>query len=77
MTLAGLLASVCQRHGIPPRNVIGPQRRKAYVVARKEFCRAAMDLGKWSSPQIGSFLGGRDHTSVLYLAGRVKKGSVE
>lgn len=69
--MAGLLASICQRHGIPPRTVTGPQRGKQAVTARKEFCRAAVDLGTWSTTQIGRFLN-RDHTSVLYLAGRLK-----
>lgn len=73
MTMAGLLASVCQRHGVPVRSVIGPLRHKELVLARKEFCRAALDLGRWSSPQIGAFLGGRDHSSILYLAGRLAR----
>ena len=71
MTMAGLLASICQRHGVSVQHARGRLRYRQYVDVRKEFCRAAVDLGTWSTPQIGRFLN-RDHTSVLYLAGRLK-----
>lgn len=75
VTMAGLLRSVCNRNGVVPSEVRGPSRFKELVAARKEFVRAAISAGKWSSVQIGMFLGDRDHTSILYLAGRIKRKS--
>ena len=75
VTMAGLLRSVCERHRVAPMEVSGPCRFRELVAARKDFVRLAVSAGKWSSVQIGRFLGGRDHTSILYLAGRTKRKS--
>lgn len=75
VTMAVLLRDVCEAHRVRASGVIGPGRFKEIVDARKDFVRRAMTAGKWSSVQIGRFLGGRDHTSILYLAGRTNRKS--
>lgn len=73
VTMAGMLRGVCARHGVDVQPVLGPCRFKELVAARREFVVNAISVGKWSSVQIGRFLGNRDHTSILYLAGRTKR----
>ena len=48
------------------KDVIGPFRYREYVKARAEI---AMYLRSrhWSFPQIGKFLGDRDHTTIMNL----------
>ncbi len=50
----------------------GRRRTPDLTAARKEFCKMVEAEKRWSLPQIGRFLGGRDHTSILQLLGRKK-----
>jgi hypothetical protein len=59
---------VAQEHGIDVRWLLGSTRVKAVVKARHELYwhlyRAG--AGEWSTPKIGEWCGGKDHTSVLF-----------
>jgi chromosomal replication initiation ATPase DnaA len=67
-----VLADVSERHGVDPYDITGPSRLREIVHARQEVAwkvRKAQDaLGKprFSLPQIGTWLGGRDHTTILH-----------
>jgi chromosomal replication initiation ATPase DnaA len=67
-----VLADVSERHGVAPYDITGPSRLREIVHARQEVAwkvRKAQDaLGKprFSLPQIGTWLGGRDHTTILH-----------
>lgn len=73
---AAVAATIARRHGISTAILLAPNmvpgsRRPTPARARRELFRALRDHG-WSSPEIGDFVGGRDHSTVL--AG-LRKGS--
>jgi hypothetical protein len=61
-----IFTEICLRRGVHPRDVMGRTRPRKLVACRaKIYVRLKRDLG-WCLPQIGKFLGGRDHTTVLH-----------
>lgn len=72
LTMALICEKVATTHEVRVSDIRGPSRLKHIVAARKEACRLMLAEG-FSSPMVGRFLGKRDHTSVLYLAGRLGK----
>lgn len=61
-----IVKEVCEKHGITFGQVLGRQRSQPIVKARFEaYFRLSEETGL-SLPQIGRFLGGKDHTSVLH-----------
>jgi len=68
-----LAAFVAKRHGISVKDLLGRARHPHLHAARVELYRA-LRAQDWSFPSIGKFVGGRDHTSILYaLAPKEKK----
>lgn len=61
-----LLAQVAYAHGYSPIDVKSYRREQPLVACRHEVCWQLKTQTTWSLPQIGKFLGGRDHTSVLF-----------
>ena len=67
-----MLAEVSTRHGVSPDDIIGPQRFRDIAHARQEVAwqvRQAHDAfgnPRFSLPQIGTWLGGRDHTTIIH-----------
>jgi chromosomal replication initiation ATPase DnaA len=68
-TLARLMAHVASRHRVHMGAMQGRSRSGHLTEARCEFIRLAR-LAGYSTTQIGDSLGRRNHTTVLYLAGR-------
>lgn len=72
--LAGLsthLHIVAHDFGVSEAALRGPSRMRDLSKIRQEFCLRAHVLG-YSTPEIGRVLN-RDHTSVLYLLGRLER----
>lgn len=66
---------ICRKHDITLNELRGASRSRHYTVARKEFSVICTEkLGK-SSPEIGHYLGGRDHTTILYYIGATARGA--
>lgn len=62
-----------KRYGIPYGSIVSRTRDRAVVVARKEVAKKIYEMGIFSTPEIGRILGGRDHTSILYYIGSLKR----
>lgn len=60
-----IVKAVCESHGIPIDEVMGPSRYKSIVKCRRACCQELLRLGL-SSVEVGRVMG-RDHTSVLSL----------
>ena len=73
-SLHTMLEEIARCHGATVNQLRGPMRRKNFVLARAEFCRAAVDAGHWSTVVIGRVLN-RDHTTVLHHAGRLARNA--
>lgn len=63
-----ILAAVACCHGLAVSDLTGPSRRPHVVAARQEAMRRlrAEAWRRFSMPEIGRMLGGRDHTTVLH-----------
>lgn len=67
--LAQILRNTCAQSGCSEDDLCGPQRHAVFVEARSYFAWVAREAG-YSLAQIGSALGGRDHTTALNLVRR-------
>ena len=68
--LKHILIGVCVKYGLTRAEVKSKRRTRNLIPARQEFCYRAVMETPASMPQIGRFLGGRDHTTVLHAARR-------
>ena len=71
-SLASLLETVAAEHGVTVDALRGRGRMKPLPRIRQEFCLRALETKNFSSTQLGRALN-RDHTSVLYLLGRLER----
>ena len=65
-SFAQLLANYAAQRGISVRDLCGRDRRKFISEPRQDFMLLAYEAERWSLPQIGRWLGGRDHTTILH-----------
>lgn len=78
-TLSALILRVSEQTDVPIDTLKGPRREKHIARARQLFMYRAHKRG-FSTPQVGRFLGDRDHTTVLCGIRRieaVKRGEVQ
>jgi hypothetical protein len=69
--LRALVEYAAQEAGCTLAEMLGPSRRRPVVGCRQAAMRAGLDAG-FSSTQVGLAFN-RDHTTVLYAAGRIKR----
>ena len=63
-TMREIAAEVCARHGITLAELTGPSRCRRFAHPRQEFMALAYKLEHTTTPMIGRFLGGRDHSTI-------------
>lgn len=68
LTMREIAAAMCAKHGVTLDSLKARGGPTKIRDARQEFMYLAHIEGKYSSPQVGAFLGGRDHTTILYGA---------
>jgi chromosomal replication initiation ATPase DnaA len=61
-----ILLAVAIRHGLTIEELTGPGQFREVAWPRQEAMWLMYKTGRYSLPQIGRYLGGRDHTTVLY-----------
>ena len=61
-----ILAAVAQHYKLDEKELIGRSRRRAVSVPRQLCMYLIREETDASLPQIGEFLGGRDHTTVMH-----------
>ena len=61
-----ILAAVAQHYKLDEKDLIGRSRRRAVSVPRQLCMYLIREETDASLPQIGEFLGGRDHTTVMH-----------
>jgi len=72
-SVANLITVAALQHGLKAEDLVGPSRRRSVTAARKHAVKLAMSHCPWMSlTQLGVVFK-RDHTTILYLAGRVKR----
>lgn len=80
-TIADVLERACLAAGVGWTHVVGPKRAPSLTKGRAAAAQAlrAIDAGegrRLSFEEIGLILGGRDHTTVLYYCGALKRQAV-
>lgn len=72
VSLNDILGVISEQRHVPRSKIIGPRRYAEYTAPRQEFCYFAREFTNVSTPRIGAFLGGRDHTTVIHAVSAVK-----
>ena len=68
-----ILDNVARFYGLTEKNLKSPSRRKEFVKPRQIVMYLLKEMLDCSYPAIGRRLGGRDHTTIIYGYGKVKK----
>jgi len=61
-----ILEIVCRATGITEKEMLSKSRERRIVIPRQVFCWLAAKYTNTSLVDIGSFLGGKHHTSIMY-----------
>jgi hypothetical protein len=64
--IADVAADVARAHGVCLADVCGPSRLRHLVRARQAVMHRLVHVDRFAVSEIGRFLGGRDHTTVLH-----------
>lgn len=68
-----ILEAVAQEFNLSVSELKGPRRTRRISVPRQMAMYLLRDVAQLSFPQIGEFLGGRDHTTVMHGAAKIEK----
>lgn len=60
-------AAVAETWGVPFATLAGPVRTRYVSRARASLCQELRTRTPMSLAEIGAYLGGRDHTTILHL----------
>lgn len=71
-SLSGILLAVSAHYGVSITDLKSARRHKRLILPRHVFCYLAATATRKSLPQIGAFLGDRDHTTVLHAVRKIK-----
>lgn len=66
VSMASIIAEVADTYGFSIEELKGPGRTKGISNARQHAMWMMAQQDHLSLPQIGRFLGGRDHTTILH-----------
>ena len=72
-TIRNIVAEVAAFHTITADHILSPNRKHGIVRPRQIACYLAKNLTKLSLSQIGTRIGGRDHTTVLHSIQKVER----
>jgi len=70
-----ILRAVCTYYSVKSNDIKGKRRTKELVLPRQVAMYLIKDLTKTPLMSIGEFLGGRDHTTIIYGVEKVEKES--
>lgn len=65
-TMASILDQIAEQYGVSVADLRGPDRTKAISTARQHAMWLMAQQPHLSLPQIGRYLNGRDHTTILH-----------
>ena len=66
ITMADIIRRIAEKHGLKVSDLKSDTHRRSVAWPRQEAMYEAYVTGRWSLGQIGSALGGRDHTTILH-----------
>ncbi|MEP0815365.1 MAG: chromosomal replication initiator protein DnaA [bacterium] len=75
--ITGIISTVCEYFNLNSKLLLSPNRTKKVAFARQITMYLAREHTNLSLAQIGSELGGRDHSTVIYACEKIRKEMVE
>ena len=72
VTLQLILDVVADHFHVSPDDIISSKRQSEIVMPRQIVMYLCRDTGKFSLKNIGKFLGGRDHTTIIHGADKIE-----
>lgn len=73
ISIATIQKEVCRYYGISHTDLIGSKRKQDLVYPRHIAMYLCQELTDSSFPKIGDEFGGKDHTTVMHAAAKIKK----
>ena len=64
---------VCEHFDITIEEIKSSRRQKMYVAPRQIAMYLTRELTEYSFPEIGSFFGGKDHSTIMHAYEKIKK----
>lgn len=77
LTAKKIIKIVAEFYDIDEKDILGSCRKKELVVPRQIIMYLMREEAKYSFPNIGSELGGRDHTTAMHAYDKIKKEIVK
>ena len=71
--LREIVSVVCKHYGVPRKLLKSSSRRQSAVLARATVVYLARELTEASYEQIGTALGGRDHTTIMHNYRKIQR----
>lgn len=72
-SLSWVIKATAQYFDVLPADLIGPSRKNRETFPRQIAMYLALEVTKRSTTQVGRALGGRDHTTIMHGAAKVKR----
>jgi hypothetical protein len=63
--LSRILSAVSTSFGVKAEDVVSSSRKREHSLARHAVCRIAREQTSFTLAEVGKFLGGRDHATML------------
>lgn len=73
ISIAEIKKHVAEYHGIREELMVGKSRYIEYLLPRQIAMYLARQLTDLSLPNIGRYLGGRDHTTVMHAVSKISR----
>jgi len=73
ITIEEIIKAVAVRLNVKITDIKAPKKNKSFVFARQICMFLARELTSCSFPDIGSKIGGRDHSTVIYANNKIKR----
>ncbi|MBI5184260.1 MAG: chromosomal replication initiator protein DnaA [Nitrospinae bacterium] len=73
VTILDIQKSVCEHFNVSPSDLKSKSRHKNITFPRQVFTYLARQHTNTSLPEIGKFLGGRDHSSIIYSCKKIEE----
>lgn len=73
ISVGSIQKEVCRYYGIAHAELIGGKRKQEIVFPRHIAMYLSQELTDLSLPKIGAEFGGKDHTTVMHAAAKIKK----
>ncbi len=65
-SMRDIATEIAEQNGFKLHDLVGVSRCQPVARVRHQAFHAIMATGRFSTPQVGRFFGGRDHTTIIH-----------